>query len=233
MMDRSPKPPDALMQAIAQDLGPVKPSPSPLRLAMRMVPLALLLSCLLFLAMGVRRDSGTLGALLTWGASAAQFLLAIALVWIAAHEGTPAGRLSRQTVRSVAAAAFLVVVSITLLTASLSPPGRPERISPPISPWIAGIACGLGSTIAGGILMLLFGLIYRKSIAAQPTLAGALYGAAAGVAVNADWRIVCPVSTLAHTLGAHGTAIIVTTLLGALLGRAWGARGLHMRNRRP
>ncbi len=127
MMNRSPKPPEALMRAIAQDLGPVKPSPPPHRLALQMVPLALLLSWLIFLAMGIRRDSGTLGALLTWGASSAQFLLAIALVWIAAHEGTPAGRLSRGTVRSVAAAAFLVVVSITLLTASLSPPGRPGR----------------------------------------------------------------------------------------------------------
>jgi hypothetical protein len=190
MMDRSPKPPEVLMQAIAQDLGPVKPSPPPLRLVLRMVPLALLFSWLIFLAMGIRRDSGTLGALLTWGASSSQFLLAIALVWIAAHEGTPAGRLSRQIVRSVAAAAFLIVVSITLLTASLSPPGRPARISP----WIAGFACSLGSTIAGGILILLFSLIYRKSIAARPTMAGALYGAAAGVAINADWRIVCPVS---------------------------------------
>jgi hypothetical protein len=186
------------------------------------------ISWLIFLAMGVRRDSGTLGVLLTWGASSSQFLLAIALVWIAAHEGTPAGRLSRQIVRSVAAAAFLAVVSITLLTASLSPPGRPARISP----WIAGFACGLGSTIAGGILILLFSLIYRKSIAARPTVAGALYGAAAGVAINADWRIVCPVSTLPHALGAHGTAIVATMLLGALLGRALGNRRLYKSNRR-
>ncbi len=229
MMDRSPKPPEALVQAIARDLAAVKPSPPPLRLALRMVPTALLFSCLIFVAMGIRRDSGTLGTLLTWGASLSQFLLAIVLVWIAAHEGTPAGRLSRQIVRSVGVAAFLAVVCITLLTASLSPAGRPA----PVSPWIAGFACGLGSTIAGGILILLFGLIYRKSIAAQPTMAGALYGAAAGVAINADWRIICPVSTLAHTLGAHGAAILATMLFGAALGRAWGARRLHLGTRRP
>jgi len=151
--------------------------------------------------------------------------LAIALVWIAAHEGTPAGRLSRPVVRSVAAAACVAVVSITLVTASLTPPGRPPRVSP----WIVGFGCGLGSTMAGGILILLFSLVYRKSIAARPTVAGALYGAAAGVAINADWRLVCPNSTLPHTLGAHGSAIIATMFLGALLGRAWEGRRAQAR----
>jgi hypothetical protein len=51
-----------------------------------------------------------------WGASAAQFGLAIALIWIAAHEGVPAGRLPRQVVYSTAVAAFFVVVVATLLT---------------------------------------------------------------------------------------------------------------------
>src|ERR1700741_1284713 len=98
MMDRSsnppqaPKPPEALMRAIAQDLRPVRPSPQPLYLALRMVPLAILVSSAILLAIGVRHDSEILGPLLIWGASAAQFVLAIALVWIAAHEGTPAGR---------------------------------------------------------------------------------------------------------------------------------------------
>ncbi len=79
MMDRSsnqpqaPKPPEALMRAIAQDLRPVKPSPQPLHLALRMVPLALLVSSVILLAIGPRQDLSVLGPLLTWGASAAQF----------------------------------------------------------------------------------------------------------------------------------------------------------------
>src|SRR5579863_5082618 len=95
MIDRSPKLPEALMRAIARDLRPVKPSPRPLRLAMQTAPLALLVSSLVLLAAGIRGDSGILGPLLTWGASAAQFTLAIVLVWIAAHESTPAGRLPK------------------------------------------------------------------------------------------------------------------------------------------
>ena len=230
-MDRSPKPPEALMRAIAQDLRPVKPSPQPLQLALRMVPLALLVSSLILLAIGPRYDSRILGPLLTWGASAAQFVLAIVLVWIAAHESTPAGRLPRQMVYLAAAAGSLLVVFVTLLTFSTSPATEPLlRVPPRVnemlrdSPWIMGFACGIGSTLAGAILVLFFGGVFRNSLAIRPTVAGALYGAGAGLAINAGWRIACPFSTPWHALGAHGAAIIATVILGALIGRYLGNR---------
>ena len=230
-MDRSPKPPEALMRAIAQDLRPVKPSPQPLQLALRMVPLALLVSSLILLAIGPRYDSRILGPLLTWGASAAQFVLAIVLVWIAAHESTPAGRLPRQMVCLAAAAGSLLVVFVTLLTFSTSPATEPllrvpSRVNEMLrdSPWIMGFACGIGSTLAGGILVLFFGGVFRNSLAIRPTVAGALYGAGAGLAINAGWRIACPFSTPWHALGAHGAAIIATVILGALIGRYLGNR---------
>jgi hypothetical protein len=92
------------------------------------------------------------------------------------------------------------------------------------SPWIMGFGCGIGSTLAGGILVLFFGWVFRNSVATRPTEAGALYGAGAGLAINAGWRIACPVSTPWHTLGAHGAAIIATVILGALIGRFLGSR---------
>ena len=238
MMDRSQKPPDALLRAIAQDLRPVRPSPRPLQLALRIVPLALLVSSVILLAMGPRGDSELMGPLLTWGASAAQFALAITLVWIAAHEGMPAGRLPRQVVYSAAAAAFLLVVFVTLLTFSTSPASAPLlRVPPRVnemlrdSPWIMGFGCGIGSTLAGGILVLLFSWVFRNSLATRPTVAGALYGAGAGLAINAGWRIACPFSTPWHALGAHGAAIIATVFLGALIGRYLGKRRLHIGGR--
>jgi hypothetical protein len=231
MMERSPKPPEALMRAIAQDLRPVRPSPQPLHLALRMVPLAILISSVILLAIGTRYDSKILGPLLTWGASAAQFLLAIALIWIAAHESTPSGRLPRQVVYSAAISASLVVVLVTLLTFSASPASEPLLRVPPqvnealrVWPWMMGFVCGIGSTLAGGILVLVFSRVFRNSLATRPTVAGALYGAGAGLAINAGWRIACPVSTLWHALGAHGAAIIATMMLGALIGRFLGNR---------
>src|SRR5260370_40368557 len=130
MMDRSHKPPEALMRAIAQDLRPVRPSPPPLNLTLRMVPVALLVSSISLLAIGARCDSAALGPLLTWGASAAQFVLAIALVWMAAHEGMPARRLPRQLVYSAAVAASLVVVGGTLRAFSTGPSGPTGPVSP-------------------------------------------------------------------------------------------------------
>ncbi len=238
MMDRSPRPPEALMRAIAHDLKPVRPAPQPLHLALRMVPLALLVSSVILLAIGLRQDSGILGPLLTWGASAAQFVLAIALVWIAAHESIPAGRLPRPMVYSAAVAASLVVVSITLLTFSTSPVPATLRVPPRVnemlrvSPWIMGFACGIGSTLAGGILVLFFSRVFRNSLATRPTVAGALYGAGAGLAINAGWRIACPFSTPWHALGAHGAAIVATVILGAVIGRFLGNRRLHIGGRR-
>jgi hypothetical protein len=236
MMDRSPKPPEALMRAIAQDLRPVRPSPQPLQLALRMVPLAVLVSAVILLAIGPRHDLGILGPLLGWGASAAQFVLAIVLVWIAAHESTPAGRLPRQMLYLTAAAASLVVVFVNLLTYLISPANATLLRVPPTvnemlraSPWIMGFGCGIGSTVAGGILVLFFSWIFRSSLAQRPTLAGALYGAGAGLAINAGWRIACPFSTPWHALGAHGAAIIATVLLGAFIGRYFGTRGLRTR----
>src|SRR5258708_39643147 len=92
------------------------------------------------------------------------------------------------------------------------------------SPWIMGLGCGIGSTVAGGILVLVFSWLFRNSLATRPTVAGALYGAGAGLAINAGWRIACPVSTPWHALGAHGAAIIATVGLGALIGRILNRR---------
>jgi hypothetical protein len=230
MMDPSLKPPETLMRAIAQDLRPVKPSPKPLQLALRMVPLALLVSSAILLVVGLRADSRILGPFLTWGASGAQFVLAIALIWIAAHEGMPSGRLPRQLVYAASLAACSLVVFVTLLTFSTSPASGTFHLHGTvlISPWIIGFVCGIGSTLAGGFLVLFFSRIFRNSLATRPAIAGALYGAGAGLAINAGWRIACPVSTPSHALGSHGAAIIATVFLGALIGRFQGNRRLRI-----
>lgn len=157
------------------------------------------------------------------------------LIWIAAHESTPAGRLPKQVVYAAAVSAFLVVVFVTLLTFSASPASEPLLRIPPrvnnalrASPWIMGFGCGIGGTVAGGILVLFFGWLFRHSLAVRPAVAGALYGAGAGLAINAGWRIACPVSTPWHALGAHGAAIIATVILGAFIGRHVGSHRLHI-----
>ena len=227
-MNNSTKPPQALLEAIARDHRPVKPSPLPFRLVLRMAPLAVMVSPALLLLIGIRRDYEALGPLLTWGASVAQFGLAIMLVWVAAHESTPANRLPKNIVYLVAIATSLVVVTLTWLTFSISPTRGESRVSP----WVMGLSCGISSAIAGGILVGLFSWVYRNSLATRPAVAGALYGAGAGVAINAGWRLACPISDPWHVLGAHGTPVVATALLGALVGRLLGARNRFLPDKR-
>jgi hypothetical protein len=227
-MNNSTKPPEALLEAIARDLRPVQPSPRPFRLALRMAPLALMVSPALLLLIGIRSDQKVLGPLLTWGASIAQFGFAIVLVWVAAHESTPAGRLPRNVVYLVAITTSLFAVTLTWLTFSISP----TRGDSGVSPWAMGLPCGISSTLAGGILVGLFSWVYRTSLAARPAVAGALYGAGAGVAINAGWRLACPISDPWHVLGFHGSAVVVITLLGALVGRIVGTRNRPLPDKR-
>jgi hypothetical protein len=105
---------------------------------------------------------------------------------------------------------FIAVAVIAWLTFIVSP----TVVSPRVTPWLMGVACGAGATIAGMLLVTLFGWVFRHSLAARPAFAGALYGAGAGIAVNAGWRLACPVSTPWHAIGAHGAAVVLTTLLG-------------------
>jgi hypothetical protein len=212
MTPDSPRPSNALLAEVSRDLHPVKPSPLPSRLALRLAPLAVVMSSAILLLIGFRKDAGTLGPLLMWGPSITQFGLAIMLVWIAAREGTPARRLPKNFVLFATVATCLVVAGMALWTFEASPSKVPSRVSP----WVMGAACGVGGTIAGTLLVILFGWVFRRSLAARPAIAGALYGAGAGIAVNAGWRLACPVSTPWHSLGAHGAAIVLTTLLGAV-----------------
>ncbi len=211
----APQPPEDLLREVSRDLAPVKPPPLPLRLALRVVPLALLASLAVLALIGLRRDAAVLGPLITWGVSIAQVGLAVLLVWIAARESTPSRRLPANLVWFSITASCLIVVAVTLWTFVESPPPVPSGHPA----WIAGIVCGGGATVAGVLLVTALTWFFRHSLAAHPALAGSLYGAGAGIAVNAGWRLACPISTPWHSLGAHGAGIAVTALLGAMAAR--------------
>jgi hypothetical protein len=55
--------------------------------------------------------------------------------------------------------------------------------------------------------------------ALSPQIAGALYGAGAGLLSDAGWRLFCHYSDPLHVLPTHLGAVVAATLLGALAGR--------------
>jgi hypothetical protein len=208
------RPPAALLSEIARDLGPVTPQAPPARFALYLAPLAALAAVLSFLVLtiaGLRGNLAAYGPLLAWGASGAQLTLGVLLIWMAARESTPGRRLPGNVVRLAAFGAVLLIVAFALWTFAVHPSHAPAGHSS----LFFGLFCGVAGTAVGLLAVALFAWSFRHSLAGRPAFAGALYGAGAGIAVNAGWRLACPISTPWHSLFAHGSAIVATTLLGS------------------
>jgi hypothetical protein len=214
------KAPESLLKEVSRDLRPVKPAPLPFQTTLRIAPAVLLISLVLLMVAGPRRDASVLGPALTWGASLAQFAVAFLLVWVFARENTPNRRLPRGLIALILAAGAALVVAVTLWTYVESPP----LLLPPRLAWKAGFACGGRAALAGAVLVILCAWFFRRAVTSRPALAGAVFGAGVGIAVNSGWRLACPVSAPSHSLGAHGGAILITVLVGAIMGRLTGYR---------
>src|SRR6516225_8178605 len=137
-------PPDALLAEVSRDLRAVRPWPAPWRDALRLSPLALGIIIALPVLVGLRRDAVNVGPLVVWGVSLIQVGLGIVLIWMATREGRPARRLPRGVVRAALAGAGFMVVAVSFLTFAKSPTHVPHGISP----WLAGMICYSGTTLA-------------------------------------------------------------------------------------
>jgi hypothetical protein len=73
-------------------------------------------------------------------------------------------------------------------------------------------------------LLFLAGWLLGRALPGQPWLAGALFGAGAGLTADASWRLVCRISDPWHVLAAHGGAIIVLAAVGAVAAYLAAAR---------
>ena len=200
-----------LLTEISRDLKPVRPRLVPSRLTLLLTPLALVASLSAVTLIGVRRDSAALGPFVMWGASIVQVGFGLMLVWTAARETTPAQRLPRSLVWSIIVTAWLVVVAVALWTYAVGP----TSVLSDLAASKAGLVCGVGSGFVGASVVLAFAWFFRHSLAARPALAGAIYGAGAGITVNGGWRLACPISTPWHLLTAHAPAMVSTVALGA------------------
>jgi hypothetical protein len=219
MMNES-TPPAELLAEISRDLRPVRPWPSPWKEALRLSPLALGIIVALPVLVGLRRDAVAVGPIVAWGVSLVQVALGIVLIWMATREGRPVRRLPRGVVRTALAGAGFMIVAVSFLTFSKSPTHVPRGISP----WLVGMICYLGSTVAATPLFALAAWFHSRFVSPRPALAGGLYGAGAALTSNAGWRLICPISTPWHVLTAHAGSVITISLLSALIAHLVDAR---------
>jgi len=219
-MNNESTPPDALLAEVSRDLRAVRPWPTPWRDALRLSPLALGIIIALPVLLGLRRDAVAVGPLVVWGVSLVQVALGIMLIWMATREGRPARRLPRGVLGAALAASGFMMVAVSFLTFSRSHTHVPGELSP----WIVGMVCYFGSTLAAAPLFALAAWFHSRFVSPRPALAGALYGAGAALTANAGWRLVCPISTPWHVLTAHSGSVISITLLSALTAHLVAAR---------
>lgn len=207
-----PRVPDALLEAVARDLRPVRPLPSPARRALALLPLAAAMVVVIPAAWGWRSNWSQLGVPLSWGLSALQALAGVAVVGLALREAVPGRALSRRVLGATVAAALGLVVFVTLLTES-----RVPTVVPPVA-WLRYAWECLGMAVVSAVPALaVVGWLVARALPARPVLAGALYGTGTALIADAGVRLFCWVSTPSHVLAAHGGAILAVAAAGALV----------------
>ena len=205
--------PSPLRNRIAAELAPVAPLRKPWLRAATALPLAVLLLFAASTVYSFRADAGRLGWTLTWGLSTVELALGMLLIGFALREAIPGRVWSPRSLLASFGAALAAVVVITFATWRVSP----TRILHESVSYVTSVCFGY-PLLAALPVILFAGLLASRAYPLRPQIAGALYGAGAGLLSDAGWRLFCHYSDPAHVLTAHLGAIVAATLLGALTG---------------
>jgi hypothetical protein len=136
------------------------------------------------------------------------------LIGFALREAIPGRAWSPAALAASFGAALGAVVFTTLATWRLSP----TRILSESVAYVTTVC--FGYTLLAAVPVILFaGLLAARAFPLRPQIAGALYGAGAGLLSDAGWRLFCHYSDPGHVFPSHLGAVIAAALLGALTGR--------------
>lgn len=91
-----------------------------------------------------------------------------------------------------------------------SAPGAGEQ-------WVVGLACFRTSALAAIPALLMSSILAARAFPLRPAMTGALYGLGCGLIADAGLRLWCEFSAPQHVLLAHGGAIVVSMVAGALV----------------
>jgi len=205
--------PPHLRAAIERDMAPVRPLPPPIVRTAWVAPLGLLLLVAASAYFGMRPDAARLGLALTWGASAAEMTLGLALVAAALREAVPGTTLSRRALGFAYAAALASVAIVTLITWETSSVYRIMRGRE----WFIWRICFAGTLASAIPPLLVSAWLVARAFPLRPAVAGLLYGIGAGLLADAGWRLFCHFSDPAHVFSAHIAAVAASAVMGSQL----------------
>jgi hypothetical protein len=201
---------EALRSVILADLRPVRRLHSPIRRALAIVPLGLVL---LVAAPAVFdfRDLAALGLTWSWGASIVQLAGGIALIALSLREAVPGREWSSAGAWSAAAAVVALFLVVT---------GGSWWASPVVLArawWTIGVMCAAGSAVSALPAVVLSSLLIVRAFPLHPARSGVLAGFGSGLLADAGWRLFCHFSEPAHVVAAHLGGIGVAATAGAAL----------------
>ena len=210
--------PEALREAVANDLNPVRPlHPAWQRSLVVAVVATLVLASILFgFKMQLRGDMDQLPMWLSWGCAFLELLVGVLIVGLALREAVPGGAVPIRTVRTAIITGVALQVLVGIMTWAHSA-GVPMG-----SDWLAkGIGC-----MTHDIAMILptfavtMWLVFR-ALPMRAPVAGLLGGAGAALTGDAITHLLCPMSDLRHVLVWHTGAVFGFMVLGWFVGVLW------------
>jgi hypothetical protein len=218
----TPSVPASLRRAVEADLQPVRPlstvwARSLVAAAVAAVGVGLVLAVF---KLSLRSDMGEIPIWLSWGCTALQLGVGVALIALALREAVPGLGVPARTILVAIGTGVLLQVLVGVATWVHSP-GMPYVIG-------RGLSVGLGCArhdlaLALPALAVTLWLVFR-ALPLRPSVAGLLGGAGAAVVADALNHVVCPMSDLRHVLVWHTGALIGLMLLGFAVGALWERR---------
>ena len=217
---KAPSLPGDLRARLAADFQPVRALRSPWTRTLWLLPLAVVALLAASIAFNVRTDAPNLGWLGLWGLSIAQSVMGLLVVGAALREAIPGRDWSRGAIALWLAVPIVIIVAVTLMSWEASP------VFLHAGWWLVGGLCFAGSAATALPVVALASILAARAYPTRPAVAGALLGMGAGLMADAGWRIFCHFTEPAHVLSAHLAAVVMSTMIGALVAvRLCGLRG--------
>jgi hypothetical protein len=205
--------PAALLSAVRRDLAPVRPLASPIRRALALLPVgvALLIGIPMFWAWHrhVARPIGWP----SWGLSALETTAGLTALAAGFREAIPGRELS---LRAWAVVIGLVWCCFLAINASAAAPAADVPLQT-TARWIG--ECITEAAVFSVPALAATGWLVSRALPTRPLLTGAACGLGVGMMADAGLRLFCWDGDLLHVVLAHGGAIAVLMMLGALSAR--------------
>jgi hypothetical protein len=208
--------PDALREAIGQDLRSVRPLSPAWQRTLVVATIATGVAAIAIGTVAVRFDLGQIPLWLSWGCSALELLVGIFIVGLALREAvpgsaTPAGALGTAVVTA------LVLQIVVGLATWMHSPGMAAA-----NPWLShGVGCMTHDAVRVLPIFVVTAWLVFRALPLRAPVAGLLGGAGAAIAGDAITHLLCPMSDMRHVLVWHTGAILGFMALGWAVGVVW------------